>query len=295
MHLPSIKTIETRPASSDALQTNTTPDTSSGGPSLRARVVWTLGNLLMLAGLYILLYVSGVYAWIEYHRLAARGDTDLPAPRVLTQPVLQGGTVEISPAFKVPVLNTGDPQARTVASSTADEPASTISRIILPAIDVDSKVIEVGWEVQEQDGQEVAVWQVAEYAVGHHMGSANPGEGGNVVLAGHVGGYGKVFLDLFYVEPGDEVILYSKGQQYLYTVHERLVVDEEGVPFEQRVANARYIEPTDEEVVTLVTCWPPSGKNRFEQRVIIRAWPYETQQPEQPEDQPDGSEMWTVR
>jgi LPXTG-site transpeptidase (sortase) family protein len=266
-------------------------------PSLRARIIWTLGSLCMLAGLYILLYIGGVYANIEYHRLAARGDTDLPAPRVLTQPTLQGGAVDISPSFKVPVLNLGSSEVRVAASIPDEVPASTVSRITLPSIDVDAKVIEVGWDVQIQDGQEVAVWQVAEYAVGHHMGSANPGEGGNVVLAGHVGGYGKVFLDLFYVEPGDEVILYSAGQQYLYTVQERLVLEEEGVPFEQRIANARYIEPTNEEVVTLVTCWPPSGSDKFEQRVIIRATPYNTSPPDEQDqdDHPDGSEIWTVR
>jgi hypothetical protein len=37
----------------------------------------------------------------------------------------------------------------------------------------------------------MAIWQVAEYAVGQHRGSANPGEGDNIVLAGHVGGFGQ--------------------------------------------------------------------------------------------------------
>ena len=70
---------------------------------------------------------------------------------------------------------------------------STVTRVIIPSIGVDSKAVEVGWEVKEQNGQQVAVWQVAECAVGQHRGSANPGEGENIVLAGHVGGYGKVF------------------------------------------------------------------------------------------------------
>lgn len=150
---------------------------------------------------------------------------------------------------------------------------ATVERLVIPKIKVDSKVIEVGWETVEENGQLISVWQVAEFAVGQHRGSANPGEGDNIVLAGHVGGYGRVFKDLFYLQPGDEVIVYSRGQPYRYIVHERIIVDEEGVPAEQRLANARYIAPTGYEVVTMITCWPPSGPDKYKQRVIVRALP----------------------
>jgi LPXTG-site transpeptidase (sortase) family protein len=132
---------------------------------------------------------------------------------------------------------------------------------------------------------------VAEYAVGQHRGSSNPGEGGNVVLAGHVGGYGKVFKDLFYVNPGDQITLYSDGQQYLYTVQERLVLTEEGVSPEQRDANAQYIAPTDHEVVTLVTCWPPKGPTKFTQRVVVRAVPFAASMATQQQSR----SSWTMR
>lgn len=242
-----------------------------GGTSPRqARLIWTLGNLLMLIGAYLMLYVGGLYVQIEHSRRAARGDSELPAP----QAVSAGWRAESAIPFNVPVLNT---EGRVLGSVPSDDQAqhvATVSRIIIPSIGVDSKVVEVGWVIEEQNGTEVAVWEVAEYAVGQHKGSGNPGEGSNTVLAGHVGGYGKVFKDLFFVQPGDQVTLYSKGQQYLYVVQERLVVDEEGVPPEQRAANARYMDPTDHEVVTLITCWPPSGPDRFTQRVIVQAVPY---------------------
>ncbi len=54
-------------------------------------------------------------------------------------------------------------------------------------------------------------------------------------------------------------------------VSQHIVVDEEGQPIEVRIANARYIQPTNHEMVTLVACWPLSGKDKFKQRVIIRA------------------------
>ena len=159
--------------------------------SIRTKLFWTLGNLMLLMGVVLLLYVGGVYAEAEYSRYAARGDTDVPAPR----PVSTGAREEPAP-FTAPILTTASVDGQvTGAIPDAERTAhdSTVTRVIIPSIGVDSKAVEVGWEVKEQNGQQVAVWQVAECAVGQHRGSANPGEGENIVLAGHVGGYGKVF------------------------------------------------------------------------------------------------------
>ncbi len=261
----------------------------------RAKMFWTLGNALMLIGVILLLYVGGLYADAEYGRYAARGDTDEPAPLPVSninssseEPapfvyVPDPSAYEQAPSvyepapFTAPQLNVSSQEGLVVGmvpSPAQIAHSSAISRVIIPSIGVDSKVVEVGWEVKQYQGQQVAVWQVAEYAVGQHRGSANPGEGENIVLAGHVGGYGKVFKDLISVKPGDHITIYSHGQQYLYTVQEYLLVQEEGVSPEQQAANARYIAPTAYETVTLVTCWPPSGPDKFKQRVIIRAVPY---------------------
>lgn len=264
-------------------------------PTRRKRIAWTLGNLLMLVGFYLIVYVGGLYATTAYHIQAARGDSDLPAPRVVSIPSESGSllsaiTSPIASAatFVAPNLNTRG--LGNASYQTTDKPhMSTIERVVIPSIKSDSKVVEVGWDVIEQDGEEYAVWQVAEFAVGHHKNSANPGENGNIVLAGHVGGYGKVFRDLYYVRRGEQIILYSNGQQYLYTITQRLVVDEEGASAEQRAQNAQYIEPTDSEVVTLVTCWPLTGKDKFKQRVIIRAEPYSTNV------DVIGPGQWTIR
>ncbi len=258
-----------------------------------AKKLLMLSNLLMLLGLILLLYVGGIYANAEYGRYAARGDTDVPAPEAVAPqvsapmislrsiPFLPQEAAPVEPApFTPPVADASvAPGAATgrVTSLLPDAAPVThknsITRIIIPRIDVDSKVVAVGWEVQELNGQQVALWQVAEYAVGHHVGSANPGEPDNIVLAGHVGGYGKVFRDLVKLEPGDRMLIYSAGQIYQYIVSEKVIVNEEGVSAEQQAENARYIAPSDTEQVTLVTCWPATGPNRFTQRVIVRAIP----------------------
>jgi sortase (surface protein transpeptidase) len=245
----------------------------------------------MLIGFVLLAYVGGVYVQADYDRYAARGDTDVPAPVAVSAPA------DDEPApFTAPVLNavTGSTSEGQVVSAVPDSAQAAkspaVTRVAIPSIGVDSKVVEVGWDVEQQGDQQVAVWQVARYAVGQHRGSANPGEGGNVVLAGHVGGYGKVFKDLFYVKPGDQITLYSNGQQYLYTVETRLLVTEEGVSAEQHAANAQLIAPTDREVVTMVTCWPPKGSDKFKQRLVIQAVPFATDAAPA-----SGQSRWTIR
>jgi sortase A len=251
----------------------------AGAPTtFREKLYWTLGNLLMLIGAILLAYVGGIYVQADYNRYAARGDTDAPPPAPVAAP--RAPDAEPAPfvaplPFVAPRLNTSEGRlVSDVPDIVRSSVASQISRIIIPSIDVDSKVVEVGWEVTEQNGRQVAVWQVAEYAVGHHRGSANPGEGSNIVLAGHVGGYGKVFKDLINVEEGDQIILFAGGQQYLYVVREQVIVHEEGVSPEQQAMNALYIAPTSEEMVTLITCWPDRGPEKFKYRIIVRATPY---------------------
>jgi sortase A len=265
--------------------------------STRAKFFWTLGNALMLFGAILLAYVGGLYAQAEYGRYAARGDSDAPPPRVVAIPNRSalgiGGELE-PPPFVAPLLNSASSEGRMIGAippASQASTAATVSRIVIPSIEVDSKVVEVGWEIQETDEGEVAVWQVAEFAVGQHRGSANPGDGNNIVLAGHVGGYGKVFKDLIAVKPGDAITLYSNGQQYLYTVSEQVIVKEEGVPPEQQAANAVYIGATPSEMVTLVTCWPMRGPEKFAYRVIVRAVPFGSDGPQQQ----SALSNWSIR
>ena len=58
-----------------------------------------------------------------------------------------------------------------------------------------------------------------------------------------------------------------------YTVESDQRLQEVGVPLVQQQENARVLDPTETEVVTLITCWPPTGPNAYDQRVVIRAVP----------------------
>lgn len=255
------------------------------GMTTSRKVIWTFGNLLILIGLYLLLFVGGLWADEQYNVYAAAGDNNeqvaeqpTAAPQQTTQAQRPTSTATITPAptrFSIPILNQGSENQLTnaVPKRQNNHGPSTITRMVVPAINIDKKVVEVGWTIQQTNGQEVAVWDVEKYRVGHHRGSSNPGGGGNIVLAGHSGGRSYPFNDIFALKQGDLIELYSNDQVYNYLVSDRIIVDEVGQPLEKRLENARYIEPTDEEIVTMVACWPLTGPDKFKQRIIVRAKP----------------------
>jgi sortase A len=139
---------------------------------------------------------------------------------------------------------------------------------VAPAIGLDAPVIPVGWHLEKQNGQTVSVWDVASFAAGWHKNSAYPGQQGNVVLSGHHNIDGEVFRHVVDLKPGDRVTLFADNVPYVYEVTLRLIIPEKGVPPAQRQQNARWIGPTRDSRLTLVTCWPYTGNTH---RVIVVA------------------------
>lgn len=101
---------------------------------------------------------------------------------------------------------------------------------------------EEGIPVVEGDG-----WEQLKLGVGHHIGSADPGGEGNVVLSGHDDIYGELFKNLGSLKGGDPVILHTITRQFTY----RVVSTEIVAPTEVSVM-ASTVRPT----VTLITCYP---------------------------------------
>ncbi|MGB0387973.1 MAG: sortase domain-bontaining protein, partial [Ardenticatenaceae bacterium] len=145
------------------------------------------------------------------------------------------------------------------------------SRILAPAINLDSSVVEMGWQVKsDSNGNQYSEWVVPEFAAGWHKNSLLPGHGGNTVLSAHNNTAGEIFRDLADIEPGHTIQLQADGISYSYVVEEKYIVKEEGEPIEVRRENNRFIEPTADERLTLVSCWPYQTNSH---RVIVIARP----------------------
>lgn len=138
-----------------------------------------------------------------------------------------------------------------------------VVRITAPSIHLDTKVYEV--YVKN------SAWEVADYAAGHQFNSANPGDGGNIVISGHNNWHGEVFRYLENLTVGDDIHLFTQaGKEYVYTVRLTEKLKEAGASYQQRLQNGKVMEPTPQEQLTLITCWPYTT---FTHRLIIIADP----------------------
>lgn len=147
-----------------------------------------------------------------------------------------------------------------------------LTRIVAESVNLDSPVVEVGWQKVSDN---MNVWTVAEYAAGWHKNSELPGHGGNIVLSGHHNIKGEVFRYIVDLEPGAVISLYGEdNQQYDYAVFDKFILKDKDEPEEVRLANARWIGPFNEERLTLVTCWPYNNNTH---RVIVIAKPVNTE------------------
>ena len=165
---------------------------------------------------------------------------------------------------------TQGPSAPTSASSTLTaEPSPTLTltpihypaddeptRITIPAIDVDAEVVPVSIREEYVDGILQTIWEVADYAAGFHRGTALPGRAGNTVITGHNNTRGEVFRDLYQLKPGDDVYVWVEHNRYHYQVRVLYRLPAQGAPPEVQEDNLRWIMPTDDQRLTLVTCWP---------------------------------------
>ncbi len=108
-------------------------------------------------------------------------------------------------------------------------------RIQIPALKVDAPIVQGD------------AWDQLKKGVGQHIGSADPGEDGNVVLSAHNDVYGELFRYLDRLQPGDQVILYTQQRQYAYAVDRTVIV---------KPTQVEVMAPTSDPTVTLISCYP---------------------------------------
>lgn len=194
-------------------------------------------TILIYSGISMLVVVGAAYAYASYAAMQVQQRV-LEEPLGLLPPIPENARVS-------PV------------------PLPPATRLVVPRIGVDSRVVEVGFKFEKGQWE----WEVAAHAVGHHKGSPNPGEVGNMVMSGHISspvrGEGEVFKRLPEVLPGDEVLVFTDEAQYLYQVKEIKVVlpDDVGV-----------MAPTPDQTLTLITCYPDFI---YTHRFVAVAKPYQ--------------------
>lgn len=203
-----------------------------------------LANLLIAAGVALLALTAVYYGYGIYQ--AQRSGLTVPS-------------IGLSVPIPREPPSVFQPPEQLVAQPVVYPPALRIS---IPSIGVDAPVVELG-TVRNEKGE--LVWETAKHAVGHHIGTANPGERGNVVMSGHISspvrGEGNVFANLPDLKVGETVTVQTASQTYRYRVADRRVVD----PSEISVMG-----PTSAQTLTLITCFPDWI---YSHRLVVTAFP----------------------
>lgn len=148
----------------------------------------------------------------------------------------------------------------------------TPDRIVIPVISLDATVTPIGSIDVSYEDEVFQQWLAPDYrAVGWHETSAGLGAPGNTVLNGHHNIYGEVFRDLYRLQKGDTIQVFAQGELFEYVVVYTAVLPERNQPMEVRTANAEWIQPTEDERLTMITCWPYESNTH---RVLIVAVPF---------------------
>jgi LPXTG-site transpeptidase (sortase) family protein len=121
-------------------------------------------------------------------------------------------------------------------------------RITIPAINVDAPIVE---------GDS---WDHLKKGIGHHIGSADPGSSGNIVLVGHNDSWGEILRNLNMLRVDDQIIIQDgAGRNFVYWITKIETVDETMVSI---------LDNTPGPILTLITCHPYMGDTK---RLIITA------------------------
>lgn len=130
----------------------------------------------------------------------------------------------------------------------------------LPELDIEFRVVPMGWTIVEKDGARTTQWVVPPDAAGWHVNSAGAGAAGNTILSGHQAVGEAVFapLALGEIQVGQQILLTAEdGTVYAYQVTEvSQPVPIVGATESDKQQAAAYTAPSDEPKLTLITGWP---------------------------------------
>jgi sortase A len=199
-------------------------------------------------------------------------DSDTAAPESTPMPEIAPAS-EMTPLPTITYVPYTHPEdVNPVITYTLPQEGVVPARLFISEIDLEAPIVPIGLKYIEIRGVRQPIWDVPNRRVaGWHETSAKIGVPGNTVLNGHNTSYGEVFRYLYKLDVGATILIEAEdGATYTYTITERLLLPEAGQPVEVRIENAKYILPTADERLTLVTCHP---YNSLAYRLLIIARP----------------------
>jgi sortase A len=204
---------------------------------------------------------------------------DLPTtmPRPVTAEAARSQSPTLEPFEVIPpvieiIENTPTPEVllATPEPLVAEDPEAP-RWITIESIGLEAPIIQTGTQKYWVEGKQYDQWQAPnEFAGGWHETTARLGEIGNTVINGHHNIYGMVFGKLVDMSEGQLITIRGDKREFYYMVTNKMILPEKSVGLSQRLENARWILESEDERLTLVTCWPYESNTH---RLIVVARP----------------------
>ena len=217
-------------------------------------VVQAAGELLLTAGVVVLLFV--VYE-VYVTDLLNRGQQD-HLTQQLHQQWQQSPAKPATPTAHPPAFPAGD----------------ALAVVYIPRLGTDYHRVVLEGTAEKELSQ----------GPGHYVGTAMPGERGNLAIAGHRVGKGSPFLDLDRLRPGDPIVVETRNDWFVYRVlgdssTGAFTGDPSGIPGQEIVPPSAIdvISPTPDAApsaaptgsyLTFTTCHPKFSARK---RLVIHA------------------------
>ena len=158
--------------------------------------------------------------------------------------------------------------------------AGRVIKVIIPRLNIQRSVITIGLNGNQWNTDALFANQNRPDLIGQIATSANPRDGGNIVLMGHnynegwFAGSG-VFVNLKSMRAGDQIKVQTEsGENFIYIVQKVKQIPWGNQNNSELEKHQKYLWPTENEQLTLVTC---GGTNLFNwsHRVYVVAFPAE--------------------
>jgi LPXTG-site transpeptidase (sortase) family protein len=239
---------------------------------MRSTINWILmiGSFLIIGGAAVvwLNYQNNLPSPFDIASVSGQNDGFLP----IIAPVdvgsdAKGGIATLQPAPTVSADETND-----AVMPAPFSPAGVVpDRLVIPAINLDAPIVPVDYKTITVENQTYTQWLAPDQlAVGWQDTSALLGMPGNIVLNGHHNAFGKVFKDLVRLNIGDSITVYSGTDEFRYIVVAKMLLPERYAPLAMRLENGRWIANSQDDRLTLITCWPAASNTH---RVVLVAFP----------------------
>jgi len=240
---------------------------AAGGSGARRRkvsVVGVIGELLVTAGVLVLLFLG----WQTWWQSAVLGAQQNSAAGQQSQDFLDQASASPTPTPTPTVAPDGTKTVDYGPPPVMKAPgfAESFAVIYVPRFGAD-------WKRTIRESVDVeAVLNSYDAGVGHYTGTQMPGAVGNFAIAAHDTGYGNTFIDVSKLQVGDAIYIQTKDGYYTYRFRNMEYISPSTVQVLYDVPQVKDAKATD-RYITLTTCNPPyHAQERIAAFGVFESW-----------------------